>query len=43
MVLKTPIWLVHLAANQSSANEHTYDISKTSDVAVDIIWDITNY
>ena len=24
MVLKTLIWLVHLAANQSSANEHTY-------------------
>ena len=24
MVLKTSIWLVHLAANQSSANEHTY-------------------
>ena len=26
MVLKTPIWLVHLAANQSSANEHTYNV-----------------
>ena len=24
MILKTPIWLVHLAANQSSVNEHTY-------------------
>ena len=23
MILKTPIWLVHLAANQSSVNEHT--------------------
>ena len=26
MILKTPIWLVHLAANQSSVNEHTYYI-----------------
>ena len=24
MILNTPIWLVHLAANQSSANEHTF-------------------
>ena len=25
MILKTPIWLVHLAANQSSiSHEHTY-------------------
>ena len=24
MILKTPIWLVHLAANQSSVNEHTW-------------------
>ena len=26
MILKTPIWLVHLAANQSSVNEHTYRV-----------------
>ena len=26
MILKTPIWLVHLAANQSSVNEHTYKL-----------------
>ena len=25
MILKTPIWLVHLAANESSVNEHTYN------------------
>ena len=29
MILKTPIWLVHLAANQSSVNEHTYTYTQT--------------
>ena len=31
MILKTPIWLVHLAANQSSVNEHTYICKDSSD------------
>ena len=37
MILKTSIWLVHLAANQSSVNEHTYILYSFIDVTKHVL------